>query len=422
MRHLQARLLAALAAGLVASPTLADPPSPPSPSPIVQPLPPGAKVQPVALTRVGARLRDEQVVGSIRIDDFCVAPSDVAWGEVAPQFTGLQDIFAEELLRAGFKSDKDPSNLFADREGAASDLQVGAMVKDAHVSGCDGMFQQSATMTLDMEWQVYSTLRREVVARVETHEGAQRSRRMGQKIDKRWSVAQLAFAANVRALLGDATFRRVVTQGPEVDAGQPQSGGASLSPIILKSTRKAPVKIPDAVGSVVAVFVGDSLGSGVLVSADGHILTNHHVVGSGEVVRVRWSDGFETKGQVIRSDKRRDVALIKTDPHGRSPLPRQCAIPAAGTPVYAIGTPLDPGLQSTVTRGVVSAARIVGGFSFIQSDVAVTHGDSGGPLLNERGEVLGLTDWGLPVEEGSSLNFFIPIGDALDFLSLRPSS
>jgi len=140
------------------------------------------------------------------------------------------------------------------------------------------------------------------------------------------------------------------------------------------------------------------------------------------VVRVRWSDGFETKGQVIRSDKRRDVALIKTDPHGRSPLPLQRAIPAAGTPVYAIGTPLDPSLQSTVTRGVVSAARIVGGFSFIQSDVAVTHGDSGGPLLNERGEVLGLTDWGLPVEEGSSLNFFIPIGDALDFLSLRPSS
>jgi len=157
----------------------------------------------------------------------------------------------------------------------------------------------------------------------------------------------------------------------------------------------------------------------VLVSSDGYLLTNHHVVGETTQVKIRWSDGLETTGQVIRSDKRRDVALIKTEPRGRVALAVNRAIPPPGTTVFAIGTPLDPALQSTVTRGVVSATRIVDGFNFIQSDTPVTHGNSGGPLLDEHGAVVGLTDWGVPAAQGSTLNFFIPIGDALDFLALK---
>ena len=84
------------------------------------------------------------------------------------------------------------------------------------------------------------------------------------------------------------------------------------------------------------------------------------------------------------------------------------------------GAPLDLKFQSTVTKGIVSANGLYDGFSFIQSDVAVTHGNSGGPLLNEKGAVVGITDWG-QTEDGSrvGLNFFIPIGDALDFLNLK---
>jgi S1-C subfamily serine protease len=98
-------------------------------------------------------------------------------------------------------------------------------------------------------------------------------------------------------------------------------------------------------------------------------------------------------------------------------------LPQAGEAVIAIGTPLDEKFQSTVTKGVVSATRIENGFSFIQSDVAVDHGNSGGPLLDERGAVVGITDWRYaPDGVSHDLNFFIPIGDALDFLSLKPQS
>jgi S1-C subfamily serine protease len=274
-------------------------------------------------------------------------------------------------------------------------------------------------MKLDIEWQVYSTIQRQVLATIETHESSQKSKGSISKNEGR-SLPQMAFAANVRSLLTNQKFRDIVTS-PDPVVPNGSAAAAAQTTILLTGAARGPTSIPDAVGSVVSIFSGDAFGSGVLISSDGAILTNHHVVAGAKTVRVRWSDGFETTGDVIRSDKRRDVALIKTEPRGRTPLALNRTIPQPGTPVFAIGTPLDPHLQSTVTRGVVSAMRIVEGFSFIQSDTPVTHGNSGGPLLDERGAVVGLTDWGVPVEKGSVLNFFIPIGDALDFLALRPA-
>jgi S1-C subfamily serine protease len=292
------------------------------------------------------------------------------------------------------------------------------MLKSIDISYCDDVLRFSGKATLAIQWQVYSALRREVVATIETQQSVQQAKVGGR--DAR-SLGQLAFAANVRELLGDEQFRRLVT-APDPAAPSIADAAARPQPIRLISAPPGPVSLGQASGSVVAVFAGGSLGSGVLVSLDGYLLTNHHVVGTAKTVRVRWSDGFESSGQVIRTDKARDVALLKTEPRGRTPLAINRSIPATGATVFAIGTPLDPKLQNTVTRGVVSATRIVNGFNFIQSDAAVTHGNSGGPLVDERGAVVGLTMWGIAVEKGSNLNFFIPIGDALDFLALTPSS
>jgi S1-C subfamily serine protease len=275
-------------------------------------------------------------------------------------------------------------------------------------------------MTLDVEWQVYSNLRRAVVATIDTEATAQKSKSITATHDQPRSLAQDAFAANVRALLADEKFRAVVTAQ---DVGVPSANGASAAhdPMQFAGAPVGRVRISDAIGSVASIFAGDGFGSGVLISADGYMLTDQHVVGSATQVRVRWSDGFETVGEVLRTDKRRDVALIKTETHGRSPLAVRRQPPTVGDTVFAIGTPLDPKLQSTVTRGIVSANRIVDGFSFIQSDVAVNHGNSGGPLLDESGAVIGLTDWGMQPEGDNSHNFFTPVGDALDFLGVKIS-
>jgi S1-C subfamily serine protease len=382
----------------------------------VSPLPAGSTPRPVALTRLAAQLRDEQTIGTYWTGVVCLSSFTLDWKQFRSSLPNLKEVFAEELQTSGFTPSAKPGSLFGDVSDSSTDLEIGAVIKGVDASYCNNVLNTSGKVTLDVEWQVYSNLKRETVATIETHEAAQDK---ALKSGAKRSLGQQAFAANVRALLSDTNFRQVVL-GPDSPA---KSATGPAAPIKIVGVGKGPTKIPDATGSVVAIFSGDAFGSGVLISSDGLLLTNHHVVGSAKTVKVRWSDGFETVGEVLRSDKRRDVALVKTETHGRQPLALDRTVPTPGTTVFAIGSPLDPALQSTVTRGVVSARRVVDGFSFIQADVPVTHGNSGGPLLTEAGVVVGLTDWGVPAEAGStSLNFFIPIGDALDFLSLKPGT
>ena len=377
----------------------------------VTPLPAGVAARPIALTRLKSDIREDQSVGMLMAGVVCLPTESLTFSYVARQMDNLAEIFAQELQTTGFRSATDPGSLFSEANAASSDLQAGAVLKSMKGTYCANIAGRSGKLAMVIEWQVYSNLRRETVATIMTREGAQG--RMSERNPR--TLPQEAFAANVRALISDEGFRRAVLES--------QSGAGAAAPqgVLTLASTSAATPISDAPGAVVGIFVGSGFGSGVLVSTDGHILTNQHVVGDASEVRVRWSDGLERTGQVLRSDKRRDVALLKVEPrNGRQPLGLRRIALAPGTPVFAIGMPLDEKLQGTMTRGIVSANRVIDGFSFIQSDVAVTNGNSGGPLLDEQGRVVGLTVSGFrPTGEANSLNYFIPIGDALDFLSLK---
>src|SRR5262249_20282268 len=154
----------------------------------------------------------------------------------------------------------------------------------------------------------------------------------------------------------------------------------------------------------------------------GHVLTNEHVVRTAMRVRVRFESGDEVTASVVATDPRRDVALLKADRTGTGGLPVRLDRPAVGDTVYAVGAPLDPTYSATVSKGIVSAFREIEGEPWIQSDVNVQHGSSGGPLLDERGNILGITSRGEPNEAGtpSGVNLFVPIMDALTRLGLNP--
>jgi serine protease Do len=159
-------------------------------------------------------------------------------------------------------------------------------------------------------------------------------------------------------------------------------------------------------------------GSGFIISNDGYILTNHHVVEDADEVRVQLTDKREFKAKVIGSDKRTDTALIKIEASG---LPRV----AIGDPnrlrvgewVVAIGQPF--GLESTMTAGILSAKqRDISGTDlvpFLQSDVAINPGNSGGPLFNMRGEVVGVNSMIFSRSGGyQGVAFSIPIDVAMN--------
>jgi serine protease Do len=161
-----------------------------------------------------------------------------------------------------------------------------------------------------------------------------------------------------------------------------------------------------------------SLGSGFIISADGYILTNAHVVKDAEEVIVKLTDKREFKAKIIGVDRRSDVSLLKIDAVGLPKVtlgdPAQLKV---GEWVVAIGSPF--GLENTVTAGIVSAkGRALpqeNYVPFIQTDVAINPGNSGGPLFNLKGEVVGINSQIFSRSGGyMGLSFAIPIDVAMD--------
>lgn len=157
------------------------------------------------------------------------------------------------------------------------------------------------------------------------------------------------------------------------------------------------------------------VGSGFIISADGYVMTNAHVVADAETIYVTLPDKREFKAKLIGSDKRTDVALLKIEANGlpRLPLGDSDRI-RPGEWVLAIGSPF--GLDNSVTAGIVSAkGRDTGDYlPFIQTDVAVNPGNSGGPLINLRGEVIGINSQIYSRSGGyMGISFAIPIDEAM---------
>ena len=173
-------------------------------------------------------------------------------------------------------------------------------------------------------------------------------------------------------------------------------------------------------GAVVTVTFRDGHGSGFLVDPAGYVLTNAHVVEDARVATVRLATGREILGDVVRVEPERDVALIKLEEGQLPAVPVRALEPGIGEEVYALGAPLDEKLVGSVTRGVVSGYREIDGQRYIQSDVNTLPGNSGGPLVDGSGNVVGMTVMGR-TENGAfvGINYFIPIGEALASLNLR---
>lgn len=190
--------------------------------------------------------------------------------------------------------------------------------------------------------------------------------------------------------------------------------------------RRFGIPVPGNPNAPQQEYKSQSLGSGFILSSDGYILTNAHVINEADEVIVKLSDKREFKAKIIGADKRTDVALIKIEGNG---LPKVTVgdpnLLKVGEWVVAIGSPF--GLENTVTQGIVSAkgrALPQENFvPFIQTDVAINPGNSGGPLFNLNGEVVGINSQIYSRSGGyMGLSFAIPIDVAIDVSNQLKSS
>jgi len=213
-------------------------------------------------------------------------------------------------------------------------------------------------------------------------------------------------------------WQHFVSNGGEDSAqGEPLPPPSSDDSETLDAFSNAVIHVADTLRPAVVNLRGESprsgSGSGVLFTPDGYLLTNHHVVRGQERVRVRLSDGSEMPGRVVGNDPWTDLAIVQAE---SSPLPFASfglsAKLRVGQLVVAIGSPL--GFESTVTTGVISALgrtlRSITGHlvdNVIQTDAALNPGNSGGPLVDSRGRVIGINT--AVIQPAQGICFAIPI-------------
>jgi len=379
----------------------------------------GGKLQVLTLRQFKVALAEGEPAGATFAGRWCEPRGVLAWttnnfGNLNPRAVKT---FREELTKVGYKVAGDPNELFSDSSTVKVDLEVGGLVTDLVVTHC----QQSASEALGgaflkVKWQVYSPSAKAVVFQVIT-EGS------SQNLDKpdlyRPSDRLInAFRMATDNLLAEQGFRDLV-----VGNATPQESAAPTAPRYILTRLQVPpgglAKNVEALrGSVATVYSMAGTGSGFFIGTDGYLITNQHVVGDSRYVKVKLLTGRELVGEVLISKQIRDVALIKTEPLEGTALSVRDSEPGIGAEVYALGSPFGETFQGTITKGVLSGYREIEGIRYLQSDVTVLPGNSGGPLLDEAGAVVGMARLrGGAV--GGNLNLFIPIGEALNELGIQ---
>jgi len=256
-----------------------------------------------------------------------------------------------------------------------------------------------------------------------------------------WYVGNIVFGGLIGLLIVDPATGAMwklpkVAYVPGEQAVQSAAPSASTSPQVTRPTSLPdPIHLPRQVPShrvflgteeiarrstpaVFQVQCGDVSASGFGVTPDGYILTNHHVIEDGGEVRIVLPNGAEFSASVVAQVPRADVALLKVQ--GRD-VPYLYLAEASrveiGEEVVVIGAPL--GLRGSVTKGIISAVRQLEEVSLIQTDAAVNVGNSGGPVLNRYGEVIGIASLTVRKDLGEGLGFAVDTGTIMRSLDLR---
>lgn len=386
-------------------------------------VPIGADAKPIQFKKVVVKLKRGEKIGTLSGGLLCVPHGELTWkgGRTTVTAEDFTDAFREELQKANYPVVGNPDALFEDPSEWKAELLVAGLVKQLEANMCypnSGFSDFSSVkggVYLKVNWQIYSRLDRKVVYEVTTEGSYQTDQaQKGQEV----TIFTNAFAVATQNLLADASFHKLVI-GVQEDTIASNDTPKVLVKKLPPYSNDITKNINNVRLAVVAVIAGPGHGSGFFISSDGYVLTNEHVVREAKHVKLKLSTGREITGEVIKTDARRDVALIKVQEGQMIALPCQQSEPGVGDEIYALGSPLDLKYNTTLTKGIVSNYQMTDGKRFIQSDVKVLPGSSGGPIVDSKGNVVGMTASGLATQGMPiGMNFFIPISEALTCLGI----
>jgi S1-C subfamily serine protease len=329
-------------------------------------------------------------------------------------------LLEDELSEAGYNVLRSEQDSVFD-EPLAEDLEpgrflVGGTITQTNLNSYSSWFQDVTKVEQTIRWEVLDRDLGKVVFRQETQGQAE-----AEGINNP-AASYEAIRASFQVFLDEPKFQRLMKQPIAAKANLSSESKAYEIAAIASSSQPLPTEklVGRAIPSIVQIRTPTGRGTGFLLNSPGLLLTNQHVVGSALSVKVDLYDGSTYTGRVLRRDANLDAALLKleggTPEVSGLPLCHTNAV-RVGELVVAIGNPL--ALSNTVTQGIVSGFRRSHSRQMIQTDTAVNPGNSGGPLLNQHGTVIGIVTQKITTEGVEGLGFALPISDVLQKLKVN---
>jgi serine protease Do len=321
----------------------------------------------------------------------------------------------EELKSHGYNVLGAEDLLFGEDRSAKARFQLGGTIHRFGYDTYGPLAGNSTESSLTVDWEVLDCYQKKVVFTASTSGFSTAS---GASTAAVFSAFRLA----LDDLMANATFVDLVAKK---DAAKESIATPKQPPLPIQRCKPTkPVSLPADMArlleGVVVIQAGSSIGSGVIVSQDGYILTAAHlVVGLSEVL-VKMKSGLTLTRGIIRINEPHDLALVKIPGTGHVGIEVALDVePPLGTEIYAIGSPAGEEFAFSVTKGVVSGYREVEGARFLQTDASVNPGNSGGPLVSLQGNVIAIVSWKIAAPGFEGVGFGVPVSNLAQDLGIQ---
>ena len=334
-------------------------------------IPDGVDSKPVQLKKIVAIFKRGQELGATRIGIVCLPGLPMTWkgGRLNITDDEITEVFQDVLKQNNYQVVGDTNALFDDPSTWAAEILVAGQISHAEFDICYPMSSQGnydthlGGATIKVDWQIYSRPDRKVINKFSTT-GTFSSPKISQ--GGVVTTFHKAFENATTNLLADENFKKLVLDDSD--------GRIVLTPTgeVVNISSKSVNSLSNVTDSTFTVFAGSGFGSGFVISDNGYMITNQHVVKTAKRVTVTNKNGDEFVADVIKTHDARDIALLKIRNYtGTSINIFQSENTVVGDEVYAIGTPRREELSQTVSKGIVSATIAVKQYSSLSNMTSV---------------------------------------------------
>lgn len=350
-------------------------------------------------------------------DDYCTTKDERYYFARDREFLFSEMDFFDRLLMKHFSAQGYPilvpNDVFFEKNVPKTRYLLGVVVRNLFIDHSNSLersrYNGVGSGDLTVEWQLYDRFSNDVVVRESVSVDILKADLSVMALFiQLWEKNLMDFLS--RPALGE-TLRKLNTKRPE---------GVTFIPRTSVAFQEAEgrTSLQGVIDATVTVTFGGTTGTAFFISSAGHLLTAAHVLSGTNEVRLLLSDGTVDYADVIAVDVETDVALLKARNGNRPFLKLNRESGTIGAPVHVVGSPLGEKFSSSVSKGLISGIRTWWGGELIQTDAAINSGNSGGPLVDANGHVLGIVTMKAAGDSIDNIGFAVPVDWAIQRLNL----